>query len=66
MRMTIVVSFLTMISLIFTVLALSTIEQGIESDLSTEWAIVKVSFFLVPLFIALTMSCIWRVNKKKV
>ncbi len=64
-RMTIAVGLLTMVSLIFTVLALSDIYSGVETDLSTEWVVVRITFFLVPLFIALTMACIWRVNKRK-
>lgn len=65
MRMTIAVGLMTMLSLIFSVLALSDIHKGIEPDLSTEWVIVRVSFFLVPLYIGLTMTCIWCVNKRK-
>lgn len=64
-RMTITVGFMTMVSLVFTILALSDIYAGVELDLSTEWAVVKVTFFLVPLFVGLTMACIWRANKRK-
>lgn len=65
MRMTIAVGIMTTISLVFTILALTDIHSGAEPDLSNEWAIVRVSFFIVPLFIALTMACIWRASKNK-
>ena len=65
MRMTIAAGLLTMISLIFTVLALSDIQSGIEPDLSTEWMVVRLTFFIVPVFIGLTLVCIWRAKKQK-
>ena len=64
-RMTIAVGLMSLVSLIFTVLALSDIYAGVEPDLSTEWIVVRITFFLVPLFIALTAACIWRTYNRK-
>jgi hypothetical protein len=64
-RMTIVVGSITTVSLIFAILALSDIHSGTEPDLSAEWATVRATFLLVAVFIALTISCIWRAYRRK-
>lgn len=64
-RMTIAVGLITLISMAFAVLALSDIHKAIEVDLSTEWAVIRLAFFLVTVFIALTMATIWHGSKRK-
>lgn len=64
-RMTIAIGLITLISMVFAVLALADIHKAIEADFSTEWAIIRLAFFLVTVFIALTMATIWHGSKRK-
>ncbi len=62
-RMSLTLGLITLVSLILSVLALSDIYQNIEPDLSLEWKVLRVSFLLVLMFIALASVTIIKQNR---
>lgn len=64
-RMTVAVGVMTAISLVLSFLALTDINHNSEPDLSQEWAIVRLTFFLIVLFMGLALATIWTYAQRK-
>lgn len=64
-RMTVTVGVMTFISLVLSFLALADINHNAEPDLSQEWAIVRLTFFLMVLFMGLALATIWVYSQRK-
>ena len=63
--MTVAVGIMTAISLILSFLALTDINHNNEADLSQEWAMVRLTFFLIVLFMGLAFATIWIYSQRK-
>jgi hypothetical protein len=62
-RMTMALGVLSLLALALSHLALTDIAHG-ESDLSTEWGVLRVSALVILMFIALTLVTLQRVLKQ--
>ena len=64
-RMALALGFLTLIGWVLAAMALSDISHHTEPDLSMEWAVVRLSFFLTLFFLGISMPTLfqWLRNK---
>ncbi len=56
--------FITLVSLLFTALALSDIYTNNEPNLNMEWNIVRINFLFMLMFIAISSITILKIRKK--
>jgi hypothetical protein len=61
---TTVLGVLAFLGLIFSFLSLQDIYQGLEPDLTMEWSIVRMTFFLFLLFVPIALFTIWRLSQR--
>ena len=62
-KMSLTLGALTIISLLFSLLALTDIYHNNEPNLSTEWSVVRTSFIITFIFIVLSSITILRLIK---
>ena len=63
-RMSVTLGVITLICLIFSALALTDIYHSNEPDLNMEWNIVRISFLISLMFVAISLITILRIRKK--
>lgn len=63
-RMAIALGLLALTGMFFSTLALADIASGKEADLTMEWNIVRVSYLLNLMFIALSITLLVRAGKR--
>lgn len=59
-----ILGIITLISLLFSHLALTDIYHNIEPNLNTEWNAVRLSYLLTLIFVVISLITIWRLTKK--
>ena len=59
-----ILGIITLISMLFSHLALTDIYHNIEPNLNTEWNVVRVSSFSTLIFIVISLITIWKLSKK--
>ncbi len=64
-KVSLVLCALVVIGSVFSFLALSDIYHGIEPDLSAEWWVIKITFFLVGALVLSTFSLSMKMIKNK-
>ena len=62
--MSLTLGVITLISLLFSALALMDIYHNNEPNLNMEWNIVRISFLFTLMFVALSLTTILRIRKK--
>ncbi len=66
-RMALALAVITLIGLIFSALALSDIYHQNESNLTSEWNVVRASFLFTLMFVAVSsMTILKLINRKSV
>jgi hypothetical protein len=63
-RFAIIFGVLAFLGLILSFLSLEDIYQGLEPDLTLEWSIVRITFFLILLFVPIAIFTIWRLSQR--
>jgi hypothetical protein len=63
-RMSVILGILTLLSILFSHLALTDIYHNAESDLSMEWNIVRIGYLLTFIFVIIALITILKKKSK--
>ena len=63
--MSLALGMLTLISILFSVLALMDIYEGTEPNLDMEWNMLRLTFLIVLVFTSISMITIFKFSKNK-
>ena len=63
-RFSIILGVSAFLGLVFSLLSLQDIFQGLEPDLTLEWSIVRITFFLLLIFIPIALFTIWKLSQR--
>jgi hypothetical protein len=63
-KLAIILGLFAFLGLVFSILSLLDIYQGLEPDLTLEWSIVRITFFLILIFIPISIFTIWKLSQR--